>query len=254
MKALEDLKEVLEDQIKKITKKNDITPAELENVKKALEVMAMTESLSKEKEKGQEESKQSQMGGQSMGQSMASNHYPMEYMNPMYQNAYARGNSNAYAMGSQESRGSYDGSYERGQSNARDSYARDGMSNERGGVYMGSYDGSYARDSYARDSYARDNYSGNSYERGQSNERDMSNEQSRGRRGRDGDSDGRYSERRGRDERGRYTSRDMSNEYGQSSRHTEKERMVEKLEDMLDDAKTDRERKTIAKCIDKIDR
>lgn len=114
--------------------------------------------------------------------------------------------------------GSYNqgGSYDGGTSN-RGSY--DGGTSNRGG----SYDGG--------------SYDGGSYD---------------GRRGRDGDSDGRYSEessyRRGRDARGRYTSRDAG-----YSGHTDRERMIGKLETMMEDATTEKERKAIQRCIDQIE-
>ena len=69
---------------------------------------------------------------------------------------------------------------------------------------------------------------------------------SHARRGRDGDGDGRYSEAgnnysRRRDSRGRY------------SRHTEKEKMIEKLERMADSATNERERSAIMECIDELE-
>ncbi len=64
-----------------------------------------------------------------------------------------------------------------------------------------------------------------------------------GRYGMDGDSDGRYSERRGRDARGRYTSRDYS-----------RDDMLDKLERMMNEAGTEAERQTIRECMRKLDR
>jgi len=69
---------------------------------------------------------------------------------------------------------------------------------------------------------------------------------SHARQGRDGDGDGRYSEAsnnysRRRDSRGRY------------SRHTEKEKMIEKLERMADSATNERERSAIMECIDELE-
>lgn len=66
------------------------------------------------------------------------------------------------------------------------------------------------------------------------------------RQGRDGDGDGRYSENsndysRRRNSRGRY------------SRHTEKEKMIEKLERMADSATNERERSAIMECIDELE-
>lgn len=100
-----------------------------------------------------------------------------------------------------------------------------------------SYDGNSMRGSY--DGGGSNNYSGD----GNSN-----NYSGDGRHGRDGDSDGRYSEEgsyaRGR---GRY-SRD-----GGYSRHTEKERMIQKLEMMMEDAPSDKERMAIERCISQLE-
>lgn len=102
--------------------------------------------------------------------------------------------------------------------------------------------------------YDSDGMSNNSYGNSMENMPTHSQGSYDGRRGRDADNDGRYSEergnsyRRGRDAMGRYTSRD---DY---SRQTEKEMMLETLEDMADDARTERERKTIERCIDKLAR
>ena len=93
------------------------------------------------------------------------------------------------------------------------------------GSYDGGYDGSY----------------GGSYDGS------MDGGSSRGRRGRDGDGDGRYSEeggsyRRGRDSMGRFT-----------SRADEKEMMISKLEKMMQNASNEQERQTIMQCIRKIE-
>ena len=107
--------------------------------------------------------------------------------------------------------GSYGGSYDGG---TYDSYNQ--------GSYRGrrSYDGSYNRGSYEGGSYE-----GGSYD---------------GRRGRDADNDGRYSENSNRSYRG-------------YSRHTSKERMIEKLEMMLSEASTEREREAIKRCMEQLD-
>ena len=73
-----------------------------------------------------------------------------------------------------------------------------------------------------------------------------------GRRGRDGDSDGHYSEdggsyRRGRDSRGRYTSREYS-------RHDPKEKMIMKLENMLEETTNAEDRMAIEKCLDQLEK
>lgn len=103
------------------------------------------------------------------------------------------------------------------------------------------------QEGYSRD-YARD------YSRGYSE--DYSNAYGSyrsydGRRGRDGDSDGRYSEdssyRRGRDAMGRYTSRD-----GYSG-HT-KDDMVEHLQEMMHNARNEEERESYRKAIEQLKR
>ena len=98
----------------------------------------------------------------------------------------------------------------------------------------------------------------NSYDYGRGNSND-------GRRGRDGDSDGRYSEdggnsyRRGRDARGRYTSRDGGSYDGSSydgrsySRHSEKERMMDKLESMMSEATSEQDRMALKRCMETLD-
>lgn len=75
-----------------------------------------------------------------------------------------------------------------------------------------------------------------------------------GRRGRDGDGDGRYSEegsyRRGRDAMGRYTSRDSSYNY---SGHG-KEDMIDNLKEMMHNARSEEERESYRKTIEQLQR
>ena len=94
------------------------------------------------------------------------------------------------------------------------------------------------------------NYGGNSntYSRAQDNSYDHGsyNEgSSYARRGRDGDGDGKYSEAGDNYSRRR-------NSYGRYSRHTEKEKMIEKLERMADSA-GEKERRAIMDCIDELE-
>lgn len=103
------------------------------------------------------------------------------------------------------------------------------------------------KEGYSRD-YARD------YSRGYSE--DYSNAYGYrsydGRRGRDGDSDGRYSEdssyRRGRDAMGRYTSRD-----GGYSGH-DKEGMIDYLTEMMRNARSEDERESYRKALEQMKR
>ena len=102
------------------------------------------------------------------------------------------------------------------------------------------------KDGYSRD-YARD------YARGYSE--DYSNaygyRSHDGRRGRDGDSDGRYSEdssyRRGRDAMGRYTSRDGYSGHG-------KDDMIDHLQELMHNARTDEERESYRKALEQLKR
>ena len=134
MRVLEDMCEILEDELKDIAKKGDISPTELESVYKSVDIIKDIKTI--------------------------------KAMEQEYGGSYGRG-YNSYD-------GSYDGSY-----NSYNSYrGGDGMSNA-------------------------------------------------GRRGMDGDGDGRYSERRGRDAMGRYTSRDDG-----YSRNPEADQLRKEMEEM----------------------
>ena len=119
MYVLNDMCELLEDELKEIARKGDITPTELDRVYKSVDVIKDIKTI----------------------EAMENSRYSYN--------------------------GSYDGSYD--------------------GSYNGSYDG-------------------------------MSNDYSNARRGRDGDGDGRYSERR--------------RSYDNYSRHTEKEQLMKELQQM----------------------
>lgn len=192
MKVMNDLYEILEDELKKIAKKADITPQELENAYKAVDIMKDIETIKAMKEAGGE-GEYSQRGG--------------------------RGSYNSYD--GMSNRGFYDGN----------------MSNR------GSYGPVWNQDMMPHSMNMSNN---GSYD---------------GRAGRDADSDGRYSEdgsydnysnARGRDARGRFTSRDGS--YDGYSRHSEKERMIDKLETMADVTADPKTKRTIEQCIDKLER
>ena len=132
-----------------------------------------------------------------------------------------------------------------------------GMSNGMGGM---SNDGhSYGHVSYDGMSndystrrmpyYSMDGNSyrgGNSYD-GMSNDMGMSND---GRRGRDGDGDGRYSEDNFRNSQDR-GGNSYENSYGYS-RDATKKKMVQKLETLMDDTMSEHERNAIMDCINKI--
>lgn len=209
-KLFEDLTEVLQDQMKKIAKKNDITPQELDNVYKAIDVLKDIETIKAMQEAGEE-------GGYS-------------------QEGYSQdGYSNRRGV-----KGTGRGRYSNEYSQHYPPMMFDGTSRD------GSYDGnSYTGGSYApvwnqnRNTEMHGNQSGNSNADG-----NMSNNQSMDYSNNSHD----YSNRRGRDARtGRYVSRDRG-----YSRADEKEHMLDRLEDMLDDASSERERRAIEQCIERI--
>lgn len=221
--------EILDEQIKKIAKKGDITPQELDNVYKASAIVLdmETKKAMKKAEKGGSEEQQ-------MGANAINGGYSQ------------RDSYNSYEMRRGRNSNRSNESYERGQSNHYPwfMYHDDGMS--RGNSYSPVWNQDM-HDTKMMDEMSND-MGRNSYNSYRGTYDGMSN----ARRGRDGDSDGRYSEdgsyRRGRDARGRYTSRDRG-----YSREAEKERMIDQLEEMMDNATTEKERKAIMRCIDKLD-
>ena len=114
----------------------------------------------------------------------------------------------------------------------------------------------YAMDERSNDrsmDYSRDrSYDNKSYDGMSNDDGGMSNA---GRRGRDGDNDGRYNESRDNfrdnsNRRGTYESYDgRSYEY---SRDNSRKKMIQKLETLMDDTMSENERKAIMECIEKI--
>lgn len=204
-KLFEDLTEMLQDQMKKIAKKSDITPQELDNVYKAIDVMKDIETIKAMQEAGEESGGYSQEGYSQEGYSNRrgvkgtgrgrysndgySQHYPI-YPPMMFDGASNDGNSYSPVWNQSNNQGG-------------------NMSND-GGNMSNNQSNNQSMD-----------YSNNSYD---------------------------YSNRRGRDARtGRYVSRDKG-----YSRVDEKEHMLDRLEDMLDDASSERERRAIEQCIERI--
>lgn len=217
-KLYEDLTEMLQDQMKKIAKKSDITPQELDNVYKAIDVLKDIETIKAMKEAGEEGEEQSHDGYSQEGYSTRrgvkgtgrgrysndgySQHYPI-YPPMMFDGASSEGSytGNSYAPVWNQNRNT----------EMHTSNNQGGNSNTQGGM---------------SNNQSMD-YSNNSY--------DYSNRDE-------------YSNRRGRDARtGRYVSRDRG-----YSRAAEKEHMLDRLEDMLDDASSERERRAIEQCIERI--
>jgi len=164
MKVLFDIQDMLEDELKKISKKEDITAMDLENIYKMVDIVkdiSTVDAMKKAEEQG----------------------YSRDYARD-YSRGYSEDYSNAY------------GSYR-------------------------SYDG---------------------------------------RRGRDGDGDGRYSEdgsyRRGRDAMGRYTSRDGSyrGSYEDGYSGHDKEEIIDRLKEMMRNARSEEERESYRKTIEQMQR
>lgn len=242
-KQYEAFKDILEEQIKQIVKKGDISPTELENVYRASAIVLdfETRDAMKKAEEKQDQGQQganAPNGGYSGNRSYNmrgenSNHYPwyMYYGDGTYDtnsndgNMSNRGNSYGPVWNQEHEKMmhemSNDGrSYEHRQNSRdysnRESYNRGQMSRDS---YDGAYDGAYD----------------GSYEGAYDGAYDASNDSS-------------Y--RRGRDQRtGRYVSRDRG-----YSRAMDKERMIGKLEDMMDDAPTEKERRALQQCVDKLER
>lgn len=125
MKALEDLCEVLEGQIKKISMKGDaISPQELDNAYKAVDIIKDIETINAMKE-----AKEEQMQGGYSGKD-----YSYGSMRRPYFHMYPRGSYEG-------SYDSYDGSYDM----SRDGYEQGGQSNARRGR-DGDGDGRYSED------------------------------------------------------------------------------------------------------------
>lgn len=140
MRVLDDIKELLEDELKKIAKKGDISPAELENVYKAVKTInyaTIIDAMEEEKENGY-----SQRGySRGMGAYAVNGGYP----GSSYEGSY----------------NSYEGASNRGGMGMSNDYSRDGRAG-RDGDSDGRYSetGSYARGRDAMGRFtSRDGYS-----------------------------------------------------------------------------------------------
>lgn len=222
-KKYEAVKEILEDQIKKIVKKGDITPQELDSLYKASAICLDFETKEAMKKAEKEQGGQSNDGGYSQRGSYDGNSN-RGYANDGYSTHYPWF-MKGFGYDGRSMDYSNDGSYRGG------SY--DNRPNWNEGTAMGELHESSNRGYANRGSY-RSSYDGQSYEH-------------------DGGSYDGSSYRRGRDARtGRYVSRDGgSYDY---SRHEEKEHMLDRLEMMLDNASTEKDRRAIEQCIDRISR
>ena len=211
MKVMNDLYEILEDELKKIAKKADISPQELENAYKAVDIMKDIETIKAMKEAGQggysqQNSNRGSYNSYDGNMSNQGSYGPVWNQDMMM--PYSMNMSNRGSYEGQSNRGSYEGQSNRGSYNSYNGY--------------GSYDGHAGRDADNDGRYSEDG----SYDN--------------------------YSNARGRDARGRYTGRDGS--YDGYSRHSEKERMIDKLETMADVIADPKTKRAIEQCIDKLER
>ena len=228
----ENLRDVLEREVKEIERKNDITKESLDNLYKLTATLKYVDQCIK-KEEEKEGGGSNMDGGYSNARDgrggYSRNSYDginMDGMSNMYPTPYALAQQERMMMPNDR---------------IREGMRMEGISAARGRNYAG---GSYG------ESY-------DSYEGGQSNARERSYEgggsndgMSGARRGRDGDGDGRYNESRDnfRDYSGRNTYGDP---YGYS-RDASRKKMVQKLETLMDDTMSESERQAIQECIERI--
>ena len=232
-KQYEAFKDILEDQIKQIVKKGDISPTELENVYRASAIVLDFETRDAMK-KAEEKQGQSQQGANAPNGGYSGNRsygsYNMRGENSNHYPWYMYYGDGTYDMGGN----SYGPVWNKEHEKMMHEMSNDGRSYERG---QNSRDYSN-RGSYNREQMSRDSYDGaydGAYDGSYDGAYDASNDSS-------------Y--RRGRDQRtGRYVSRDRG-----YSRAMDKERMIGKLEDMMDDAPTEKERRALQQCVDKLER
>jgi hypothetical protein len=145
MKAIDNMSEVLDDEIKKIAKKGDnISPQELDNAYKAMKTIYYGEVI-KAMKKAEDEREQEMKGySQNRGYSYGTMREPYFHTYDQSMDNYSRDGS--YADGRSYGDGrSYDGSYDMGRDGGQ-SHARAGRDGDGDGRYSeGSYDNSYRR-------------------------------------------------------------------------------------------------------------
>lgn len=124
-----------------------------------------------------------------------------------------------------------------------------GMSNGMSNAYRRSYDNNRSYDGRSYDGMSNRMMPEWSYD--MSNDGMSNDGTSNARRGRDGDSDGRYNESRDNFRNSQDRGQSYENSYGYS-RDASKKKMVQKLETLMDDTMSEHERQAIMDCINKI--
>lgn len=151
MRAIMDLKYLLEEELEKIVRKGDITPTELERLDKAVDIIKDIETICAMKEYNYQEDEEGYSGGHPM--------YMRDGRGGSYEGSYRRGGGGGgnsrmggYMMDPRyygDGR-SYDGSYNRGGS-YMGGYYGDGRSYEQGGGSSRNYSGHATKEDLKKD-------------------------------------------------------------------------------------------------------
>lgn len=155
MRTLEDLKDMLEEQIKQITKKGDITPTELESAYKAVDILKDIEQI-KNMGDGEESGGYSQRNYSNRGYSRGG-YANNAYDGPIWNQGQGSNDGGSYGRGVYM--GSYDGgNYGRSYDEMSNDYSQEGSyrrgRDARTGRFV-SRDAGNSRD-YSRDYYSND--------------------------------------------------------------------------------------------------
>ena len=209
MKSLENLKEILDEQIKKIARKGDINPQELEAMYKAVDIIKDITTID------------------AMENAEKSNNERGNTWDEMYYNTPMR-------------------SYDNGSMN-RGGYNTDREHSTRGGSYDNMMSREYSRGYNAgvRETHSRANVGGAS--NGYSEHYPIINPNMYAYDNSTTSND--YSTRRGRNATGQFTSREM-----RYSRAEAKDKMIEKLEKMMDSTTSAKEREVIRTAIEELEK
>ena len=138
-----------------------------------------------------------------------------------------------------------------GRYTSRDGASMDGMSNAMRPYWM--YDGMMSRE--MSNAQGGNSYAMNTSNAGYNTSNEQGGQSNAMRRGADGDNDGRYNESRDnfRNSQDRGRSYADGTSYGYS-RDASRKKMVQKLETLMDDTMSEKERRAIQDCISEIDK
>lgn len=134
MKVLEEIKDMLEDELKKISKKEDITTVDLENIYKMVDIVKDVSTIDAMKKAEEQGYSRDYSRDNSRG-------YSEDYSNAY--GSYRSYDGRRGRDGDSDGRYSEDGSYRRGRDSMGRYTCRDGSYASRDGSYEGSYNSSY---------------------------------------------------------------------------------------------------------------